>query len=180
MTDDGNEHERFTALYRRYHAPVLAYALRRVGPDDAHDVLAETFAAAWRNIAELPEEPLPWLYRAAGYRVANHWRSTSRRARLTARAAALPDASHPDLAGQIVESDRVRTALAQLSASDRDAIMLVCWEDLDHASAAYAAGCTPATFRVRVFRARRRLARLLDHPSETTEAAASADAVRCT
>jgi RNA polymerase sigma-70 factor (ECF subfamily) len=35
--------------------------------------------------------------------------------------------------------------------------MLVAWDDLDAARAARAAGCSPATFRMRLHRARRRL-----------------------
>jgi hypothetical protein len=37
---------------------VLAYARRRVVADLAQDVVADTFLAAWRNIDDLPPEPL--------------------------------------------------------------------------------------------------------------------------
>jgi DNA-directed RNA polymerase specialized sigma24 family protein len=56
---------RFTEVFGVCYQPVLAYARRRVGADLAQDVVAEAFMAAWRNFAELPPEPLPWLYRAA-------------------------------------------------------------------------------------------------------------------
>ena len=48
-----------------------------------------------------------------------------------------------------------------LSESDREAIMLVAWEGLHSAAAARAAGCSRATFAVRLHRARARLAAAL-------------------
>jgi RNA polymerase sigma-70 factor, ECF subfamily len=39
----------------------MAYALRRAHPDDAEDVVAETFLVAWRRFDSIPSEPLPWL-----------------------------------------------------------------------------------------------------------------------
>jgi RNA polymerase sigma-70 factor (ECF subfamily) len=40
---------------------VLAYAVRRVPRDEADDVVAEVFAAAWRHRASVPDPALPWL-----------------------------------------------------------------------------------------------------------------------
>jgi RNA polymerase sigma-70 factor, ECF subfamily len=158
---DLSAEERFTAVYRRYHASVLAYALRRVDADAAQDVLAETFTAAWRELANLPADPLPWLYRAAGYRIANERRSASRRARLATRVTGMARDAEADHAHRVVESTRLLAELRKLSESDREALLLVCWEDLDHAAAAYVLGCSVATLKVRLFRARRRLAHQL-------------------
>lgn len=155
---DRSDQERFTALYRRYHANVLAYALRRIDADAAQDVLAETFTAAWRELANLPADPLPWLYKTAGYRIVNERRSANRRARLVSRVTELAQGAAADHAHRVVESTRLLTELRKLSETDREALMLVCWEDLDHASAAYVLGCSVATLKVRLFRARRRLA----------------------
>lgn len=55
----------FTRLYEVLHPRVLAYALRRVPPDQARDVAAETFLIAWRKRADLPAAVLPWLLVAA-------------------------------------------------------------------------------------------------------------------
>ena len=44
---------RFEALYAANHAPILGYALRRTAnPDDAADILSETFLTAWRRLDE--------------------------------------------------------------------------------------------------------------------------------
>lgn len=51
MTDD--RRRRFEQMYGANHGPVLAYVLRRAGsPDDAADVIAETFLTAWRRLDE--------------------------------------------------------------------------------------------------------------------------------
>lgn len=160
--------ERFTAVYRRHYLEVYAYALRRVDEASAHDVVAETFLAAWRHVDRLPADPLPWLYRTAGYCVANLSRGGRRQGRVAGRMAAAGEITAPDHAELVVESTRVRTALSALNPADREAVLLVAWEGLDQRAAAYAAGCSVASFRVRLFRARRRLARLLHEPAATT------------
>jgi len=52
-------------------------------------------------------------------------------------------------------------ALAQLSDSDREAVLLIAWEGLDPREAALVIGITGSAFRMRLSRARRRLRRLL-------------------
>ncbi|CAN5334491.1 hypothetical protein BH09ACT10_BH09ACT10_15450 [soil metagenome] len=40
---------------------VLAYATRHCGPDDAVEVVSETFLHAWRTWDSVPTPALPWL-----------------------------------------------------------------------------------------------------------------------
>jgi RNA polymerase sigma-70 factor (ECF subfamily) len=84
--------------------------------------------------------------------------------RLAGRIAAAGEVIAPDHAEDVAEMARLQVALARLDEIDRETLLLVAWEGLDHGGAAYAAGCSAATFRVRLFRARRRLARLLREP----------------
>jgi RNA polymerase sigma-70 factor (ECF subfamily) len=51
----------------------------------------------------------------------------------------------------------LRDALLALSRLDREAVLLTAWFDLSSADAAQALGITPAAFRMRAARARRRL-----------------------
>src|SRR4051794_41834183 len=51
----------FEAAFRAHASAVRAYALRRTAPEDAADVVAETFAVAWRRWADAPADPPPWL-----------------------------------------------------------------------------------------------------------------------
>lgn len=72
---------RFTDLFDRTHAPLLAYAVRRVAdPADAADVVAETFLVAWRRLDDVPagEAARPWLYGVARRVLANHYRGERR------------------------------------------------------------------------------------------------------
>jgi RNA polymerase sigma factor (sigma-70 family) len=164
VTDD---EQRFRGLYRQHYARVLAYALRRVGPDRAQDVVAETFLVAWRHIRKAPADPLPWLYRLASNAAANEGRALRRGVRLQERAragaattlaGALAASDHAERVG---ETDWVLAALRRLSPRDQEALRLTVWEDLDVATAAAVMGCSTAAMKVRVHRARRRLAGLL-------------------
>jgi RNA polymerase sigma-70 factor (ECF subfamily) len=56
-------------------------------------------------------------------------------------------------------------ALRAISRLDREALLLVAWEDLAPSQAAKALGINPAAFRVRLLRARRRLRASLAHPA---------------
>jgi hypothetical protein len=70
--------ERFTDLFTRFHGRILDYAVRRVGPDVAQDIVAEVFSTAWRHLHRVPDDALPWLYRTAWHAIGNHHRSTGR------------------------------------------------------------------------------------------------------
>jgi RNA polymerase sigma-70 factor, ECF subfamily len=148
--------ERFEELFIQTAPSVLAFARRRVSSSEADDVLAETFLIAWRRLADLPDEPLPWLYGAARRVIANQRRSTQRRKDLDIRLrTGVRDASEP------VDSSEVLEALGRLGEADRYALTLTAWEGLGSKEAAVVLGCSYAAFRVRLARARRRLAREL-------------------
>ncbi|MGY1740821.1 MULTISPECIES: RNA polymerase sigma factor [unclassified Blastococcus] len=168
---------RFEEAYRACGAAVLGYALRRsASRDDALDVVAETFAVAWRRRQDLPaadDEVRPWLFGIARLCLANAARSASRAGRLGQRLAdAFRDTPLPDPAAVSegrADSRRVRAALDLLSAADRELVTLVAWEGLTPAQAAAALGLTPGAARVRLHRARARLRTALDDPPRTPE-----------
>jgi RNA polymerase sigma-70 factor (ECF subfamily) len=151
--------------YRSSGTAVLGYALRRSRTrEDALDVVAETFATAWRRRTDMPaemSEVRPWLFGIARLCLANATRSTDRASRLGERLAdsfidgAIPDPStaHEHRA----EHQRVREALAELSSEDQELVTLIAWEGLTPAQAAAALGLPPGTARVRLHRARTRL-----------------------
>lgn len=69
--------DRFRRVYLEHFEPLLAYALRRVAhPEDAADVVAETFLVAWRRRHDIPadDEARLWLYGVARRVLANHHR----------------------------------------------------------------------------------------------------------
>ena len=159
----------FDSLYDAHLGAVLAYARRRCSRETAEDVTAETFLTAWRRLDELPAEPLPWLIGVAANVLANQQRSQRRGERLAGRMAIEPAAAAEDPLPEGLGPDLAR-ALASLSITDRELVCLIAWERLTPAQAAQALGCSHATLRVRLHRARRRLADALktaESPSRT-------------
>ena len=152
--------ERFAGLYDRYYRNVLHYALQHAESGSAEDVASEAFLIAWRRWPGLPEPPLPWLLGVARNLLRQQAAAGRRRRLLTERIAALTseaDVTAWDAAEHVVERATALDALASLSERDVEALTLVTWHGLDLRAAASVVGCTPATFTVRLHRARRRL-----------------------
>ncbi len=144
----------FTDLFGSYYSPVLAYARRRVGADLAQDVVAETFLAAWRNLDDLPPQPLPWLYRTAHFAVANQRRTLARRGRLDDRARLLlpgSDVAH-DHSELIAADMELAAAFRSLSEADREVLRLAAWEGLTVAAIGTVIGCSAVAAKARLHR----------------------------
>jgi RNA polymerase sigma-70 factor (ECF subfamily) len=154
------DQQAFRSIYEAHHAAVCAYFARRAPRDEVEDLAAETFVVAWRNAPRRLEHPLPWLYAVAGKVLANHRRKAARNGALA------PDPSTGDPAERFGADRGLAEAFAALTEREREAIRLVAWEGLSHADAARAAGCSAATFSVRLTRARARLARHLESAEE--------------
>lgn len=156
MTSDSERRlaeDRFRAVFAHLGA-VAAYARRR-GSRDPDGLAAEAMTIAWRRFADVPaDDPLPWLYATARNLLLAELRT--RREHPVAPEPAVPA---PELAELDPALDR---ALRSLRPADRDALLLVAWEDLTPAQAARALGLSGTAFRVRLLRARRRLRAALD------------------
>ena len=139
---------RFRAVFSHLGA-VTAYARRR-GGRDPEGIAAEAMTIAWRRLDDVPaDDPLPWLYGTARNLVLAEAR------RSAPAVATAPEPEHPDPLP--VELDpTLERALRTLSDLDREALLLVAWEDLTPGQAAKTLGISPVAFRVRLLRARRR------------------------
>ena len=158
----GTEHEdRFRRVYAGDFEPLLAYALRRVDhPEDAADVVAETFLVAWRRRHEMPAEAEArlWLYGVARRVLANHHRGGIRRQRLGERLRQrITAAIAVDPGSEVPDRLAVQAALARLGELDREVLMLTVWEGLEPREAAAVLQVSPAVVRTRLSRARARL-----------------------
>lgn len=156
----GNEAEaQLERLYADHGREVLAYALRRVAePEDAADVVAETFLVAWRRLAEVPDgEALLWLYGVARRVLANQRRGERRRLRLGERLRAELPALVAAQAPPGGESSPILVALSELDEADRELLLLVGWEGLEPAQVARVVGGSAVAVRSRLHRARGRL-----------------------
>ena len=159
--------ERFERVFSEHSRSVFAYAARRV-PARADEIVAETFAVVWRRFDDLPADIEPWLYGVARRVLAGHWRSDSRQSALVSR---LIDLATPETHGTIDETDHseLYEALGQLAESDREALLLTYWEELEPERAARVLGISRDAFNQRVHRARERLRALCQEAKATHE-----------
>ena len=160
MLSEDDRRAAFERMFHETYGPVRAYVLRRAPEVSAEDVLAEVFLTAWRRFDELAADPLPWLFGVARRMLANQLRSDRRRLALTDRLAGTPA---DDLVWQppLGLRDELAVAVGALSPVEREALLLWAWEGLTPDRAARVAGCSRAAFRVRLHRARRRVAAAL-------------------
>lgn len=167
MEPPGGHDVVFRRLFDEHYDAIARYCLRRLPREDANDAAAQVFVVAWRKIEKMPDGPgaLPWLYRIAHFEVSTirrtGRRATALRARLTGLAPTY--AQSPD--GVVVrraEHEAVIRALAKLSPSDRDIILLRSYEELSTKQIAVVLGCSPEAAKKRLTRALRRLRKTAD------------------
>lgn len=155
--------ERFAVIFDR-HAPYISrYLTRRLGRQVADDLLSETFVVAFGKRARYDAgrpDARPWLYGIASNLVGQRHRDEVHELRLRL---AMPDADageecHADRVSNAVTAGSTRTALitalARLSAGDRDVLLLVGWEHLTYDEVAAALRIPVGTVRSRLHRAR--------------------------
>ncbi|MEV1287912.1 sigma-70 family RNA polymerase sigma factor [Micromonospora sp. NPDC049679] len=155
----------FRGLYARHYPDVVRYGLRRLdGPTAAEELAQEVFLVTWRRRWEVPARTLPWLYGVARRVLANHWRAQ----RAVPPSVELTETVALDRHDGVVRLVDVRSALFRLSDDDQEILRLVGWEQLSVGEAALVLGCGPATAKVRLHRARRRLTAMVRERSEPT------------
>ena len=145
---------RFAEVFQNL-GSIVRYAAAR-GSRDPEGIAAEVMTIAWRRLPTLPaDDPKPWLFVTARNLLMAERRRTARQAPLGEQHAETPapeaESGDPD----------VTAALMELRPADRDALLLVSWDDLTPAQAARVAGISPIAFRVRLYRARRRFEQAL-------------------
>ena len=152
----------FHGLYSRYAADVYRFAHWLTGnPDDAQDITSETFVRAWTA----PEEPRMETVKAYLFTIARnlHRKQWRRQSRHEALDETMPSqAVQPDQAA--VNQDEFRRTLEALHALpevDRTVLLLRAEQELTYEDIAEVTGLSVAAAKVRVFRARAKLAALL-------------------
>ncbi len=144
----------FDALFRAHAGAVHRYFARRAPADDVPDLTADVLATAWRRRDDVPDgSELPWLYRTAGFVLANHRRKG--RPVPVERVPDEPDDADPE--HLVLADEAVRTALATLSARDRRVLLLHAWEGLTGAELAAVLGIGRGGADAALSRARSRL-----------------------
>jgi len=150
----------FEDLFRTYHSVLVAAAYNRLNDvGDAEDAAAEVFAQAWRRRGESAHVlTIAWLYSTLRNVVGNQYRGRTRHARRVERAEANYRDLNAEASNEVLD---VRAAVNRLEPPDRELIWMAFWEDLTRDEMAEILGCTAATLRVRLHRAKKRLESLL-------------------
>ncbi|MEU9448214.1 sigma-70 family RNA polymerase sigma factor [Streptomyces sp. NPDC048277] len=179
------EPEQFAVLFDRYADAVHRYAARRLGPEAAEDLMAETFVTAFqrRHTYDLTRaDARPWLFGIATNLVGRHRRAEARRFRALSRLPEPVEHEEPvadravDRAGATGVRRQLAAALGGLSARHRDVVLLVAWAGLDYEEAAEALEVPVGTIRSRLHRARGRLREALGGTDPTAFREADAHA----
>ncbi|HUX70723.1 MAG TPA: sigma-70 family RNA polymerase sigma factor [Cellulomonadaceae bacterium] len=146
----------FAELVRAHGGPVYRYVVRRAARDDAEDLTADVLTIAWRRRDDIPAgAELPWLYRTAGFVIANH-----RRKGRPTPVGEVPDEVDDDDSGPesiVIADEEVREVLAVLSPRDRRILLLHAWEGLDGEALAVVLGISRGGADAALSRARSRL-----------------------
>lgn len=165
---------RFDALFTRHAQAIHAFACARVGPVNAEDITAETFAAAFRSRANFDPRATsarPWLYGIAANTLRRHHEHEARWLRRQhehseARVVDDPAASDDRLDAARL-APRLTAALATLSLGERDVLLLHVLSELTHQEIAQVLGIRRGTAKSRLSRGRARLRttfpELVDH-----------------
>lgn len=150
--------EWFTDVVTEHSRALVRYFARRAPAQDAEDLASEVLLTAWRRREDVPREaPLPWLYRTAGYVLANY-----RRKKQDLPVEELPEPSSGQRVGVDPELSalydaELRGALATVSPRDREILLLHAWEGLDGAELAEVLGISRSGADAALSRARKRL-----------------------
>ena len=169
----GDEHA-FTALMRRHKTWLYLFIRRRVAsPEDAYDLVQESFASAWGALKRYDRSrPFDiWLRRIA----LNKCRDRARREAVRRRVMSLvglPPGAAEAVADPAAGADRVgianetlarlNEALRRLPSKLREPLVLTTLEGLSQREAAAVLGVTPKVVEMRAYRARKQLAAALD------------------
>ncbi len=164
----------FTALMRRHKGWLYVFVRRHVrGAEDAYDIVQESFVSAWGALKRYdPERPFEvWLRHIA----LNKCRDRARKDAVRRRVLSLvgvdaggkdepPDPAAPADDVRIANETlgRLNAALARLPLKLREPLLLTALQGLSQREAAEALGATVKVVEMRVYRARKQLADMLD------------------
>jgi len=128
------------------------------------EVVAATFAIAWKKFDLVANPSLPWLYRIATFEILHDYRRQSREGEQIPLADIELTDDFP-----LDDALSITGAFAQLSQSDQELLRLLYWDDLRRDEIAVVLGCSMGTLNVRVHRAMERLRAFLVETSSLSD-----------
>jgi RNA polymerase sigma-70 factor (ECF subfamily) len=166
VTDPAMNSERFAAFYERSARPLWAYLARVSGdPALADDLMQESYVrflcASAPGDGEV--ESRRYLFRIASNLMRDHWRRPG-----TTSIDDLPEEIFvsADSSGQMDSWARLKPAMARMRPRDRQLLWLAHAENYSHREIAQITGLAIPSIRLLLFRARRKISRILQQQSE--------------
>ncbi len=162
----GGNVDAYGVLVRRYRERYARFAVRMLGNrEDAEDALQEALVRAYRGLGRLddPGRFGPWLLSILANRCRTAGRRRTRRDRTFVPAEA--GGGEPEVAPDVENAawrEEIAAALEELSPDQREAFLLHYVEGLDYEAIAQATGAGISALKMRVKRARERLAKRLE------------------
>jgi RNA polymerase sigma-70 factor (ECF subfamily) len=166
----------FTGLFEAARPMVYAVAYRLVGPNDAEDVVMDTYLKAWKAMPAFSGRSAPrtWLCRIAHNCAIDRLRARRHQADAGhrtdedgtehSRLDTIPDERQrtplEETAGAETQA-QIQAALGRLSPEHRSTLMLRFADGLGYAEIARATGVSIGTVMSRLFNGRRKLMKLL-------------------
>jgi RNA polymerase sigma factor (sigma-70 family) len=167
LSQVGNDADALEELYRRCVGKTVAFAIRRCGtPEQVHDLVAATWIeviAASSGYDPSRGRAVPWILGVTANLANNERRRRSREREALRRLAGRRVLGPDDVTRleEAIDASRLKGPLLReieaMPALEREAIELVAFGQVGQEDAAKALGIAPATFRMRLARARRRL-----------------------
>jgi len=156
-------------LYARLNRRIYAFALRRLSnPDLAEEVVVETLYEAWRHAGrfERRSKVSTWVLGIANHKAMDKLRGSAARQweELGDEAEQVAD-PEPDTYSRIAErqqAEQIRNCMEALPDAQREALMLVFYEDMALGEVADLQSCPENTVKTRLFHARRKMRECLE------------------
>ena len=160
----------FHAFYQETARPLRAFLYRMCGkPELADDILQETYLRFLRA-GDLKADPAlrkAYLYKIATNLMTDHWRTSAREQRWVVASHSHEDfreearADTKDAAESVIVGSDLSRVFQQLKPMERSLLWLAYVEGSEHREIAAALGLKQKSIRVLLFRARQRLAQML-------------------
>ncbi|MBN1672752.1 MAG: sigma-70 family RNA polymerase sigma factor [Kiritimatiellae bacterium] len=165
----------FAVVFEDLRPMAYAVACRLVGPDEAEDVVMESYLKAWQAVPTFKgrSSVKTWLYRITYNCGLDFVRARQRRKERVLSGeedsrlgvADMPDEVEPGPDGRLQQSElnaEIGRALAQLPAEHRVTLQLRFADGLSYAEIAAATGVSIGTVMSRLFNGKRKLRRILE------------------
>ena len=171
--------EDFRDLYTALRDSVFTFAVRRVGPEAAKDVVSETFEVAWRRRGEAPDDRsvwAGWIVGIAKNKVLQEYQRRTRKHhdnRFVEDWVGSETSSVEDVARAVVDSIDGQRVYRDLTPAEQRLFDVAFFRELTVEQAAGVLSISPSAYTTRVARLRARIRELHDDGPRGTDVVAT-------